>query len=45
MLHNIVSAASNASAGDVFGALGLVALLFIIWRVVVAFTVREADKP
>jgi hypothetical protein len=44
MLHNVVTEAWNASAGDVIGAIGLVTLLFIIWRIIVALTVRDAER-
>lgn len=44
MLHDIVSEAWMASPGDVVGAIGVVVVLFIIWRIIVALTVRDAER-
>lgn len=44
MLHNVVTEVWNASAGDVVSAIGFVALLFVAWRIIVALTVRDAER-
>ncbi len=44
MLHEALNTVTGISIGDVLGAVGLAALLFVVWRIVEALTARDANR-